>query len=60
MKLSASVLLEHQSIQVNPTTQAELEQHWEGIQMLKQQVQSTGKNEDEICLINTAGADHAQ
>lgn len=60
MEFSATVLLERQSILVNPKTQAELEQRWEGIQALKKEVQSTAKNDFDISLVNTAGGDHVK
>ena len=60
MELSATVLLERQSISVNSKTQVELEQRWEGIQALKNNVKSTARNDYDMRLVNTAGGDHVE
>lgn len=60
MELSATVLLERQSISVNSKTQVELEQRWEGIQALKNNVKSTAINDYDMSLVNTAGGDHVE
>ena len=60
MELSATVLLERQSISVNSKTQVELEQRWEGIQALKNNVKSTARNDYDMSLVNTAGGDNVE
>ncbi|MFW1802153.1 hypothetical protein ACG9YX_19280 [Acinetobacter nematophilus] len=60
MDISATKILEQLDIPVNPKTQAELEQRWKGIKTLKKTVRTQIKNDNDICIINTAGGDHVK
>ncbi|MDM1247707.1 hypothetical protein ACFODO_16510 [Acinetobacter sichuanensis] len=60
MDISAADMLKRLSVPVNPKTQTELEQRWNGIKALKELVQSQAKNDYDIALVNTAGGDHVK
>lgn len=60
MDISATKILGQLNIPVNPKTQAELEQRWQGIKTLKKTVQTQTKNDHDICVTNTAGGDHVK
>ncbi|AOA57501.1 hypothetical protein [Acinetobacter larvae] len=60
MQCNATTLVQRQNIQVNPKTQAELEQRWLGIQHLKNKIQSTVSADSDIALIQVAGDQHAR
>ncbi len=60
MNIPAAERLKNLGIEANPKTQAELELRWQAIQDLKKQIHSTAKNDFDICVVNTAGADHVK
>ena len=60
MDTSAVKILDRLAIPVNPKTQAELEHRWKGMKALKSAIETQTKNDDDICVINTAGGDHVK
>lgn len=60
MNISATERLKNLGIEANPNTQPELELRWQAMQELKNKIQSTSINDFDICLVNTAGADHVK